>query len=467
MTLPIARKEATEMLRDGRFRWAVGIVLALLVGALVAGWTHYAAAEAERAAAQAADREVWLGQGEKNQHSAAHFGAYAFKPTTPLTAADPGVLPYTGTSVFMEGHRVADADFRPAEDATTVQRLGSLTAASTLQLLVPLLIILLAFSAFAGERDAGTLRQLLSLGVPRRTLALGKALGVASPLLLLVVPAAVAGVAALALLEGPGAPLSNLGRAAMLVGVYVAYFVLVLALALLVSARASSSRTALVALLGFWLVTSFIVPRVAVSAADGLYPTPTLTAFQDSARVDRATLPSWPDRVAAIEARLMERHGVDTPDAIPASVSGTALFEAERDETDLLRARLAALGERYETQTRTAQAASVFAPLLAVQLVSMGLAGSDHAHHRHFADAAEAYRYDYVQALNQDMIDEDAGWSFTVGREMWEEIPPFEYATPSARWAVGRYGLSLGVLGVWTLALLVALPIAAGRLRAT
>lgn len=467
MTLTIARKEATEMARDGRFRWAVGIVLVLLIGAFVAGWTHYAAAEAERASAQTADREIWLAQGEKNQHSATHFGTYAFKTVTPLTAVDPGVLPYTGTSVFMEAHSVKDAAFRPAEDATMVQRLGSLTAASTLQLLVPLLIILLAFSAFAGERDAGTLRQLLSLGVPRQTLALGKALGVASPLLLLIVPAAVLGIAALAILGGPGAPLATLSRAILLAGVYVVYFVLVLALALLVSARAPSSRRALVMLLGFWLVTSFIVPRVAVGAADGLYATPSLTAFQDSARADFETLPPWPDRVADIEQRLMEQYGVETPDAIPASVEGLTLFEAERDETALRRARLAALGTQYEAQTQMAQAASVLSPLLAVQLVSMGLAGSDLAHHRHFADAAEAYRYDYVQALNRDMIEENADWSSTVGREVWEEIPPFEYATPSARWAARRYGLSLSVLGAWTLVLLLALPIATGRLRAS
>ena len=67
-----------------------------------------------------------------------------------------------------------------------------------LQLLIPLLIILLAFSTFAGEREPGTLRQVLSLGVSRRNLALGKALGVAGALGLLLVPATVLGLAALA-----------------------------------------------------------------------------------------------------------------------------------------------------------------------------------------------------------------------------------------------------------------------------
>ncbi|MEM1268995.1 MAG: ABC transporter permease subunit [Bacteroidota bacterium] len=466
MTLRIARKEATEMLRDGRFRWAVGIVFLLLVGALTAGWSHYADAEAKRIAAQEAERNVWLGQGEKNQHSATHFGVHAFKPTMPLTAVDPGVLPYTGVSMFMEAHSVKDATFRPADDASAIQRLGTLTAASTLQLLVSLLIILLAFSAFAGERDAGTLRQVLSLGVPRRALVLGKALGTASPIVLLMLPAAVIGVTALALLGGPDAPLSDLSRAGLLVGVYTMYFALVLMLALLVSAWAPSSRTALIVLLGFWLTTSFAVPRVAIDGTDGLHPTPTPIAFQDSVSTDFDALPAWRDRVREIEERLMERYSVDTPDAIPASVEGYALFEAERDETDLRRARVAELGRQYDTQTRTAQALSVFSPLLAVQLVSMGLAGSDHAHHRHFTDAAETYRYDYVQALNQDMIDQNADWSFTVGLELWEEIPAFSYEPPTAGWAARQYGLSMAVLGLWILALLLALPVAMRRMRA-
>jgi ABC-2 type transport system permease protein len=42
---------------------------------------------------------------------------------------------------------------------------GELTGATVLQLLVPLLIVMLSFDALAGERESGTLRQLMSLGV--------------------------------------------------------------------------------------------------------------------------------------------------------------------------------------------------------------------------------------------------------------------------------------------------------------
>jgi ABC-2 type transport system permease protein len=48
---------------------------------------------------------------------------------------------------------------------TSLQRFSPLSMAFGLQILVPLLIVLLAFSAFTGERERGTLRQLLSIGV--------------------------------------------------------------------------------------------------------------------------------------------------------------------------------------------------------------------------------------------------------------------------------------------------------------
>ncbi|GAB5520884.1 MAG: DUF3526 domain-containing protein [Rhodothermales bacterium] len=452
----IARKEATEMLRDQRFQWATGVTLVLLLASLFVGWQHYADVEQQRLLAQTTDREVWLEQGEKNQHSAAHFGTYAFKPNSPLTAMDRGVLAYTGVAVFMEGHRMADAQFRPAEDATAVQRLGSLTAASTLQVLVPLLLILLAFGAFAGEREQGTLRQLLSLGVQPRTLAAGKALGVTLPLLLLIAPAAILGVLALLLLDGSGT--LSFARFTLLVGIYGLYFTLILLLTLVVSARAKSARTALVGLLGFWLLTTFVVPRLVTDAADAIHPTPDPIAFQANIRSDLDNLTPWADRTRAVQTRLMAEEGVSSVEELTASVAGHTLFEAERDETEIYRKRFGDLAAQHEGQRTVTQAGSLLAPYLAVKQLSMGLAGSDYAHHRHFAEAAEIYRYDFVQALNQNMIDQQSQFGNTVGREMWKQIPEFTYAAPRAGWAVAQYGLSLGVLAAWVLALGLALP---------
>src|SRR4051812_17292267 len=165
MIARIARKEFTEMTRDGRFRAAAAVVMGLLLVSLALGWKHYRDVDAQHREASRAARRQWLDQGAKNPHSAAHYGMYAFKPKMPLSLVDPGVDAYTGVAVWLEAHKQNDFKYRPAQDATAVARFGELSAAAVLQLLVPLLIVLLAFPAFAGERDLGTLRQVLSLGV--------------------------------------------------------------------------------------------------------------------------------------------------------------------------------------------------------------------------------------------------------------------------------------------------------------
>ncbi len=88
---------------------------------------------------------------------------------------DTGIDPYVGVAAWLEAHRQNEFRYRPAQDRTSIQRFGELTAAEILQSLLPLFIIMLAFR----EREAGTLRQVLCLGVTRRDLLASKALGVA------------------------------------------------------------------------------------------------------------------------------------------------------------------------------------------------------------------------------------------------------------------------------------------------
>ncbi|MEM8487576.1 MAG: DUF3526 domain-containing protein [Bacteroidota bacterium] len=465
MIFRIVQKETISMLRDGRYKWTAGLLVVLLSGALIAGWQHFEKIESQRSYAQQTDREMWVGQGEKNQHSAAHFGVYAFKPTSPLSALDQGVLQYTGVSVFMEAHSVQDATYRPADDATAVQRLGNLTASLTLQVLLPLLIILLTFGTFSGEREQGTLRQLLSLGVSRWVLTLGKGLGVTAPLLLMLIPATLIGIAAVALSTNDGSVLWDGGRILMMVATYILYFSIYIIISLLVSALAASSRQALVILLGFWMFISFIGPRLVTDAADSKYPVPTASTFSAAIQEDMDALPSWTKRTETVQVRLMEEHKVDSVAAIPASVAGHTLLEAERDETEVYRKHFEALGDVHHQQEQFTQKAAFLSPVLAVQLASMGFAGSDYLHHRHFAKAAETYRYDFVQTLNQDLVDAQASWDYEVGQEMWEKIPPFSYELPAVGEVLSHYVPSLVVLIVWNIALLLVAPVVIANMK--
>jgi ABC-2 type transport system permease protein len=257
MIAAIARKEFSEMLRDGRFRWAASIVLALLAVALVAGAYYQRDLVAQQRAAQAAEQSRWYAQEPKNPHAAAHYGLYAFKPRLAPAFLDPGVEPYTGVAVWLEARKQNEMLYRPGEDATLAQRFGDLTVALVVQVVLPLVVILLAFNAFAGERERGTLRQLLSLGLRPRDLVLGKMLGLGGALALIVTPAAALGAVALAL-TGPA---EGVTRFALLALVYLLYLGIFLLLSLAVSARALSSRFALVILIGFWGINCLLAPR--------------------------------------------------------------------------------------------------------------------------------------------------------------------------------------------------------------
>ncbi|MCG8468936.1 MAG: DUF3526 domain-containing protein [Gemmatimonadetes bacterium] len=438
-------------MRDGRFRWAALLVGALLLVALGAGWMHVQEARAQHETARATAREHWDSQGEKNPHSAAHYGIYAFKPRLPLSFVDQGVDPYTGTSVWLEAHRQNDFVLRAAQDASAVQRFASITAAGVLQQLIPLLIILLSFGALAFEREQGTLRQILALGVPRKHLAWGKALGTAGALALLLVPAAALGAAAV-VGAGGGASGATLGRAAILTLAYFGYFSVWVALSLAVSAKASSARTALVVLLAVWSVNGLVAPRVAVDLSKSLYPTP--SAFEFAHTVEREMANGVddirpPDR-EAITARLLEEHGVERVDDLPVNPSGITLQESEEFGNRIYDRNYEALWDAFERQSRVHDALAVLAPGLAVRALSMGLAGTDVEQHRHFASAAEDYRRDLMRAMNMDLaLNSRAGETYLADDELWESQPPFDYEAPSLAWVLGNRRLSALVLLFW------------------
>lgn len=461
MLRTIASKEYRELLRDGRFRWAGGIVAGLLLVAGLAGFTAWREQAAQRDAAQATMQATWFNQPPKNPHSAAHYGLWAFRPQMPLAFVDRGVDPYTGTASWLEAHRMNEFRFRPAMDATAAQRLGEWTAAGVLQQLIPLLIILLGFSAFAGERERGTLRQLASLGVPTATLMRGKALGVTAALAVLCVPAAVIGAAVVTMSSGA----SGLLRLGALSAVYLAYFGVILTVTLVVSARARSARAALVTLLALWAANGLLVPRVAADVAQAAFPTPTAREFQAQVQRGLATgidghSPSGA-RADALRDSVLRAHGVSSVDSLPFNYDGFSMQRGEEHANEVYAHYFGQLWDRFAQQDRAQLVGAVVAPVIAVRFLSMGIAGTDFGQHRAFAEQAEAYRQDFNRVMNDDIRDHaaaDASFSYQADSALWRSIPAFTYEAPSLGRALATHTVSLVALGAWLVlaALLVA-----------
>lgn len=362
----------------------------------------------------------------------------------PLAFVDRGIESFTGSAVWLEAHKQNEFRYRPAQDQTALARFGELTASTVLQILLPLLIILLAFTAFAGERESGTLRQVLSLGVRPSELAFGKVLGIVGVLGLLLVPAVVIGVVALNFAADDGESAPDFGRMILLSVSYLLYLGIFLAVALAVSARASSARLALLGLLGFWIVSCLIAPRVATDIARRASPTPSAFVF---AQLMDSDMKNGTDghnpadkRLDDLKRATRQQYGVSKLEDLPVSFDGISLQASEDFGYSVFDKHYGNLWTAFESQDKVRQISAVLAPQLAVASLSRGLAGTDFAQHRDFARAAETHRRNLIKIINEDVMHNAryGDTNYKTGADLWQKVPEFQYTAPDMAWVVRR-----------------------------
>jgi ABC-2 type transport system permease protein len=458
MVRSIAHKEFLSTLRDRRFAVLSLLVLALLLAATLVGRRGYAALQAERTLAQATVNEQFHHQPGRHPHRVAHYGTFAFRPRAALSFLDNGLDSFTGAVVYLEAHQQNSVNFSPAQQAGSLIRFGELTVAFVLQTLVPLLLVFLCFGAFTEEREAGTLRLLLSQGITLRQVAWGKIAGYSWAAALVVAPAL--GLASALLLSGEAtadSPDRWLRLALFGLG-YAAYFFVVIVGAVVVSARASQSRAALVTLLGCWMLGCLILPKATANLGAGLFPAITKAqldaAVHEEAQHGINGHDPQDQRVAALKAGLLKKYGVESEKQLPVSVNGLVMAEGEAYSSRVYQQHFADLTRTYERQNALSTWASLLNPYQAIRPLSMGLAGSDFAHYVHFQQAAEAYRFRLVQHLNG--LQTRMGYGDKERRldaATWQAIPVFTYQAPPLGWALGYLAGPALALLAWVLGL--------------
>lgn len=467
----VVAKEWADLRLDARWRMLLAVTLALMLAALALGLQHAHRLAHAHTQAEAGDRAVWTAQGAKHPHSAAHFGQYAYKPVGPLAVAEPGVDAYVGRAVWLEAHRQNETQFRAARDGSLAARMGQLNLAFVLQTVLPLMAVLLGHAAWAAEREQGTLRQLLSLGTRPLHLMLGKALA-ASTLLLALLMLAGAGVAA-GLWWGGDGLVFNADQALRLSGMVLGhglYLLGFLLLALAVSAAVPNPRLALVGLLAFWLLNSFLVPRWVTEAVRVNDPLPTLAAFRAAIAEDKKRQFGHDEKHPAFIAfreRVLRQYGVARVEDLPVSFRGLSMREDDEVGYRIFDQHVGRLQAQVQAQDQRRAAAGWAFPLLALQAVSMAMAGTDNRHQHHFVNAAEQHRRRIQTATSQDLIDNarTGDSAYTATPDLWRRIPAFSYQPPTAAWAWQQQGRNLTALLLWAGLCAGAAALAAQRLR--
>jgi ABC-2 type transport system permease protein len=458
----IAAKELVEARRDGRLYLLSIVFVALLAGTAITGYQQFRLHADAQQQAQTSEYERWLAQERKNPHAAAHYGIYAFRAPGALAFFDPGLNPYLGIAIWLEAHKQNEPLYRPAQDASLLTRFGHLTPAAVLGALLPLLLIIIAGPAVSGERERGTLRQLLAQGITLRQLVCGKALALAAIALAIMLPILV-GFGLWTAYSSPS--LDALIRFAVLSSallIYVAGFVM---FCILVSLVAPNARTALGSLLVFWVATTLIAPRVVAELAEVRHPTPSAIAFRarlQESLADTDTLNRTKERRLFA---LLQQYGVDTVDKLPVNFAAVQFQMGEEHGHQIFDEHYGRLHDGYLAQERMFQRGGLAAPVMAWTTVSNGVAGSDLVHFRHFVDAAEGHRRVIQQLMNDDLYHnpERDGVRYEADPELWRTVPPFAYTPPAFASIWHEYRTALAVLLVWCSVMAAAVFLASHR----
>ena len=463
----IALKEFKENIREGRFRVAILVVGTLLVVATWLSFNYFNSIQQQHAEAKSNARNIWVSQDEKNPHSAAHYGTYAFKPKYPLSLVDPGVDKYSGISIFLEAHKRNESQYMAAADQTGLARFGELSPDFILLFIIPLLIILIAYNAFTREKEQGTLQLLKSQGISMWQLTLGKWGGVFIPVLLITAGVFVLAFFLLSGLEDFG-ELSYSSLIVMFL-VYLVYYAIFINISLFVSAWTKQSSIALVSLLGIWILVCLAMPKASSNLADSIYPYPSRQAFTADVEKDKkAGLDGhnpWSQAAKEFERETLEKYGVDSLHKLPFNFDGYRMQKGEEHEAEVYFKHYELLKETHQGQTKVYQASALLSPFLPARFLSMAIAHTDYGTHWDFADAAENYRLNLQKSLNMDFAEnsEYGNWAYKADKSLWKELPDFSYTPPTIGSVVQRNWTNFLLLIGWFMISFFGLKLVAQR----
>ncbi len=465
--------------RRSKLAWTVLTTLVVVsVCAAFVSNTEVSRRAQERLAQQAEADAIFQAQPDRHPHRMVHYGHYVYRTASPLAVIDSGINSMVGTSIFLEGHRQNTATFASARETGLLSRFGNFSPAFALQSLVPLLLIICGFASVTREKENKTLYQLIGQGIGNTSLLLGKSLALWSLALLALIPLIALGLSA------TGADIFDFRQSlGGLTFGYLLYLSIWVLLIVGVSALVRTSTQSLSVLLGVWIVSVVLMPRVAGAYANAAAPSP--TQIETNLRLAE-TMRSGGDShdiedsaFMDLRERTLAEYNVESIEELPFNYRGFVALRGEEADTEVLNQFAEERMVRELEQKRVADSFSALSPIIAMRAFSMALTGTALQDHHHFLRAAEDYRYDMVQSFNRLQMtgmtladdlarntDAESGRRTRLDAAAWREMPVFELQPLShaQRWqAASQAGF---IMVLWLLVAFGLLLFAGRRLQA-
>lgn len=447
------KKELKELFRDGRIKIAGIIVLILMGAAIWISTNQYNRSNEQSLKAKTAERSVWDNQGEKNPHSAAHYGTYVFKSKHPLSLLDQGIDKYAGTSIFLAAHTRSEAEYSDVADQSGLARFGQLTPDFILLFIIPLLIILIGYNSFTKERERETMALLKSQGAVQWKIIVGKWLAIFTPVFLLTTGLFLLAGILLSTLDG----YTNFSWSSLvlMLVVYLFYYSIIINITLFVSNTVKKSGVSLVILLGVWIISCLAAPKAASNFAESKYPYPTHQEFAETiAKAKKEGLDGhdpWSEAAQRLKEEVLAEYKVDSVHKLPFNFNGYRMQKGEEHEASVYKTHYKNLKQQFEKQVETYISLSAISPFLPTRFLSMGIARTDYYSHWDFADAAEDYRIETQKFLNDDLAYNSAYGqrNYVASADTWKNLPAFNYQPQPLSTVVQQNTFSIIVLLIW------------------
>lgn len=455
------------------------LISVLTLFALFTGSKNYKVQKETQMTYRKMVRDNWENSPDKHPHRMAHYGYIAFREKHPLCIFDFGMESYTGNAVFLEAHKQNTVNFSESSLSTGILRFGEISVAMILQTLLPLLIFFWGYNSIAADRENGTLKLLLSQGIRWTELILGRALG------LFAVSNVVFGIAwmsSLAVLlenifiRSGDIGISVLNHWGILNFFYALYLFIMSLLAVAISAKSPNTKSALTKLIGIWLFFSIILPRLSQTLSQSWDPAPSKIAFETAIETELLQKgdshnPNDP-YFKAFKDSVLTANKVSSIEGLSFNYSGLQMKEGERMSSEIYLKHQHNLMKIYEKQLNTGRYLAVLNPFMAIKHLSMSLTGTDFNTYRYFQNAAEIYRYQLAQQMNDWQIQyisnkklSEKDKPYFINKEFWKQFPDFQYPFLSLGESLKNELLSAITLIGWFIGLLVWVQLMSKKLK--
>ncbi|WP_207512942.1 DUF3526 domain-containing protein [Longitalea luteola] len=446
----------------------LGITGLLLIISLVISWNYYQWYSRLQKEVSDNARHHWETQGEKNSHSAAHFGIYLFKPLSALAIWDSGIEKHYGVSLYIEAHKRNELQLKAIEDNPLLARWGELTPAGMLLVVLPLLMIWLAASMVVTDRSNGTLKMLLIQGVPVRKLIWGKALTLWCISGSMIGAIWLCGGILTSILSQQNFFNASSFSLLLLYQLYAGVFILA---GIILSMKAKTARAALVSALGIWLLVVWLAPRCFVQWSNARYPPVDAETFmarigEDIALNGLNSHGAAGNKEKELQNQWLQKYGVDSVQQLPLNWLGVVLQADEEINNPIYDKHYDSLYNIFRLQIDMHHRSGWMSPTLPAKYASMALAGTDLYNCISFYRQTEAYRKTFIKRLNERLRDNSQyGGRDTGNTAFWKTAPVFTYIPPANgnKWAQAKAPF-LTVM-VWVLVLAAATQLLAPRIK--